>query len=151
MASSFWSEGLPVWVGIAQLGCGRGNLAAGAGKRWGLIPSSKLTLRQQDDSPNKRGWNPPCSGQTTPCCSVAKSCPTLCNPMNCSTPALHVLLYLPEFAQTHVHWVSNAIQPPHPLSSPSPPAFNLCQHQGLFQWVDSSHYVARVLELQLQL
>ena len=58
--------------------------------------------------------------------------------------------HLPEFAQTHVHWVGDAMQPFHPLSSPSPPAFNLTQHQGLFKWVSSSHQVAKVLEFQLQ-
>ena len=79
------------------------------------------------------------------CCSVAKSCPTLCNPLNCSIPGFPVLHYLPEFAQTHVHWVSDAIQPSHPLSSPSPAALNLSQHQGLFKWVSSSHEVAKVL------
>ena len=63
--------------------------------------------------------------------SVHQSCPTLCDPMNCSTPGLPVHHHLPEFTQTHVHWVSDAIQPSHPLSSPSPPAFNLSQHQGL--------------------
>ena len=66
------------------------------------------------------------------CCSVTQSCPTLCDPMDCSTPGFPVLHHLPEFSQTHVHWVSDAIQPSHPLSSPSPPAFNLFQHQGLF-------------------
>ena len=66
------------------------------------------------------------------CCSVTKLCLTLCNHMDCSTPGFSVLHYFPEFAQTHVPWVSNAIQPPHPLSSPSPPAFSLSQHQGLF-------------------
>ena len=81
--------------------------------------------------------------------SVAQSCPTLCDPMDCSTPGLPVHHQLPEFTQTHVHWVSDAIQPSHPLLSPSPPAFNLSQHQGLFQWVSSSHQVAKVLELQL--
>ena len=65
------------------------------------------------------------------CSSVAQSCPTLCDPMNCSTPGLPVLRHLPELAQTHVHWVSDAIQPSHPLLSPSP-AFNFSQHQGLF-------------------
>ena len=63
---------------------------------------------------------------------------------------LPVLHYLQEFAQVHIHWVSDAIQPSHPLSSPSPPALNLSQHQGLFQWVDSSHEVDKVLEFQLQ-
>ena len=81
--------------------------------------------------------------------SVAQSCPTLCDPMNCSTPGLPVRHHLPEFTQTHVHWVSDAIQPSHPLSSPSPPALNPSQHQGLFQWVNSSHEVAKVLEFQL--
>ena len=82
--------------------------------------------------------------------SVAQLCPTLCDPMNCSTPGLPVHHQLPEFTQTHVHRVGDAVQPSHPLSSPSPPAFNLSQHQGLFKWVSSSHHVAKVLELQLQ-
>ena len=82
--------------------------------------------------------------------SVAQSCPTLCDPMDCSTPGLPVHHQLPEFTQTHVHWVGDAIQPSHPLLSPSPPAFNLSQHQGLFQWVSSSNQVAKVLEFQLQ-
>ena len=81
--------------------------------------------------------------------SVTQSCPTLCDPMNCSTPDLPVHHHLPEFTQTHVHWVSDAIQPSHPLSSPSPPAPNPSQHQSLFQWVNSSHEVAKVLEFQL--
>ena len=84
------------------------------------------------------------------CCSVSKSCPTLCDPMNCSMPGFPVLHYLLEFAQTHVHWVGDALQPSHPLLLPFPLAFNLSQHQGLFQWVGSSHQVAKVLELQLQ-
>ena len=70
--------------------------------------------------------------------------------MNRSTPGLPVHHQLPEFTQTHVHWLGDAIQPSHPLSSPSPSAFNLSQHQGLFQWVSSSHQVAKGLELQLQ-
>ena len=82
--------------------------------------------------------------------SVAQSCPTLCDPMNHSMPGLPVHHQLPEFTQTHVHWVGNAIQPSHRLSSPSPPALNLSQHQGLFKWVSSSHQVAKVLEFQLQ-
>ena len=71
---------------------------------------------------------------------VTQSCPTLCNPMDCSTPGLPVHHQPPEFTQTHLHWVSDAIQPFHPLSSPSPPTFNLSQHQCLFQWVSSSHH-----------
>ena len=82
--------------------------------------------------------------------SVAQSCLTLCNHVDCSTPGLPIHYQLPELAQTHVHRVGNAIQPSRPLSSPPPPAFSLSQHQGLFQWVSSSHQVAKVLELQLQ-
>ena len=82
--------------------------------------------------------------------SVAQSCRTLHDPMNRSTPGLPVHHQLPEFTQTHIHWVSDAIQPSHPLSSPSPPASNPSQHQGLFQWVNFSHEVAKVLEFQLQ-
>ena len=77
--------------------------------------------------------------------SVAQSCPTLCNPMNCSTPGLPVHHQLPEFTQTHIHQVGDTIQPSHPLSSPFPPAPNPSQHQSLFQWVNSSHEVAKVL------
>ena len=76
--------------------------------------------------------------------------PTLCDPMDYSTPGFPVLHYLTGFAPTHVHQVGDAIQPSHPLSSPCPLAFNLSQHQGLFQWVSSSHLLARVLELQFQ-
>ena len=81
--------------------------------------------------------------------SVAQSCPTLSNSMNRTLSGLPVHHQLPEFTQTHVHQVSDPIQPSYSLSSPSP-AFNLSQHQGLFQWVSSSHQVAKVLEFQLQ-
>ena len=84
------------------------------------------------------------------CCLVAKLCLTLCDPMDCSTPAFPVLQYLPELAQTHVLWVDDTIQPSHPLSPPSPSAFNLSQNQGLFQGVGFLHQVDKVLELQLQ-
>ena len=70
--------------------------------------------------------------------------------MDCSTPGLPVHHQLSDFTQTHVHWVSDAIQPSHPLSSPSPPALNLCQHQSLLKWVSSLHQVAKVLQPQLQ-
>ena len=105
--------------------------------------------------------NSPCSPQLEKACmqqqrpstvqfsSVAQSCPTLGNPMNCSTPGVPVHHQLPEFTQTHVHRVSDAIQPSHPLSSPFPPAPNPSQHQSLFQWVNSSHQVAKVLEFRL--
>ena len=81
---------------------------------------------------------------------VAQLCPTLCDPMNCSMPGFPVLHHLPELAQTHVHWVGDAIQPSHLLSSPSPPASNLSQHQGLFQEVGSPHREAKVLAFQCQ-
>ena len=83
-------------------------------------------------------------------CSVAQSCLTLCNPMDCSILGFPVFHHHPEIAETHVHWVSDAIQPSRPLLSASPPAFSLSQHQGLFQWVSSLHQLAKVLELQLQ-
>ena len=79
--------------------------------------------------------------------SVTQSCLTPCDPMDCSMPGFPVHHQLSEFTQTHVHRVGDAIQPSQPLSSPSPPTFNLSQHQGLFQWVSSSHQVAKVLEL----
>ena len=82
--------------------------------------------------------------------SVAQSCPTLCNFMNCNTPGFPVSHQLPELAQTHVHWVGDAIHQSHPLLPPSNPAFNLSQHHGLFKWVSFSHHVAKILEFQLQ-
>ena len=82
--------------------------------------------------------------------SVTQLCLTLCDPMNHSTPGLPVHHQLLQFTQTHFHWVDDAIQPSHPLSSPSSPAPNPSQHQGLFQWLNSSHEVAKVLEFQLQ-
>ena len=82
--------------------------------------------------------------------SVTQLCPTLCDCINCSMPGFPVHHQLPKLAQTHVHWFGEAIQPSHPLLSPSPPAFNLAQHQGLFQWVSSLHQVAKVMELQQQ-
>ena len=87
---------------------------------------------------------------SVPFSSVAQSCLTLCDSMDCSTPGLPVHHQLPELTQTHVCWVGDAIQPSHPLSSPFPPAFNLSQHQGLFQWVSSLHQVDKILEFQLQ-
>ena len=83
------------------------------------------------------------------CCSVAQSYPTLCDPINCSTPGFPVLHHLPELAQTHIRCVSDAIQPSHPLSSPSP-SLHLSQHQGLFQSVSLPHQTDKVLAFQLQ-
>jgi len=84
------------------------------------------------------------------CFSIAKSCLTLCNLMDCRMPAFLILQYLLEFAQTHVYWVGDPIQTTYPLSLPSPPALNRSQEQSLFQWVGSLHQVTKVLELQLQ-
>ena len=92
------------------------------------------------------GWNQ----DSVQFSSVAQSCLTLCDPMNNSMPGLPVHHQLLESTQTHVLLVSDAIQPSHPLSSPSPPVLNLSQHQGLFQWVSSLHQVAKELEFQLQ-
>ena len=83
--------------------------------------------------------------------SVAQLCLPICDPMDCSMPGFPVHHQLPELPQTHVHRVSDAIQPSHALSSLSPPAFNLCQHQGLFQWVSPLHQVAKVLEFQFKM
>ena len=93
------------------------------------------------------------------CCSTDMSCLTICDPIDCSIP--HHLLesdvphhplppHILEFAQVHIHWIGDVIQQSHPLSSSAPSAINLSQHQGLFQWVSSSHQVTKVLELQLQ-
>ena len=104
-------------------------------------PCLSYHLHRQEDS---LSLAPPC------CCSAAQLYPTLHSPMTCSTPGFPVLHYLPEFVQTHVHWVGDAIQPSNSQSSPSPPAFDLSQHQGLFQWIGSSHQMVKVLELQFQ-
>ena len=82
---------------------------------------------------------------------VTQSCTTPCDPMDCSTPGLPVHCQLPEFTQTRVHRVGDAIQPSHPLSSPFPPAFNLSQNQGLFHWVSFSHQVAKLLEFSFSI
>ena len=108
-----------------------------------------------------RSWTPYCQIQTSleesgenhwtsHFSSVAQLCLTVCEPMSCSTPGLPVHHQLLELAQTHVHGVGDAIQPSYHLSSPSPPVFNLSQHQGLFKWVSSLHQRAKVLEFQLQ-
>ena len=107
-----------------------------------------ILLQSQDDPhqinhPKGNGENDKCSLSKLgliPCpflqfSSVSQSCPTLCNSMDCSRPGLQAHHQLPEFTQTHDHWVGDAIQPSHPLSPPSPPTFSLSQHQGLFQWV----------------
>ena len=83
--------------------------------------------------------------------SVAQLCLTLCNPMDCCTPGFPVLHYLPEFSQTHVHWVDDVLQPSHALWPPSPAALNPLQHQGLSQWIGSLHQVARYWSFSLSI
>ena len=100
-----------------------------------LTDLGNITLRQE--SQTQKDKRPMLSF------TVAQSCLTLCDPKDSSTPGLPVHHQLPEFTQIHVHWVGDALQPSHPLSSPSPPALNLSKHQGLFQWVSSSHQVAQ--------
>ena len=85
------------------------------------------------------------------CCSVTQSCLTLCNPMDCRMAGLSVLHHVPDFAQVHAHCISDAIQPSHPLMPSSPSALNLCQHQGLFQWVGCSHQKTKMLELSVSI
>ena len=122
--------------------------------KWLAIQASYFSVSLELSVTISLGTNDWESHGNNECClqfsSVAQSCLTLCNPMNCSIPGLPVHHQLPESTQTHVYCVGDAIQPSHPLSSLSPPALNLSQHQGLFKWVRSSHQVAKVLEFQLQ-
>jgi len=123
---------------------------------WFYVIFHNHTLRDNDYTENAGSHNPralwdskPSQNQfmVTNYCSIAQSCLTLWDPIDCSTPDFPVLHYLPESAQTHVHWASDTFQPSHPLLPASPTTFNLSQ--GLFQWVSSSHQLAKVLELQL--
>ena len=103
-----------------------------SGKQWRVFKKLKIKL------------------PSVPFSSVVQSCLTFSDTMDCRTPGLPVHHQLREFTQTHVHWVSDTIQPSHSLSSLSPPAFNLYQHQGLFKWISSLHHVPKLLEFQLQ-
>ena len=114
---------------------------------WNLKPKGRVALESRSGRWHLVLWNWMRSPRFS---SVTQSCPTLCDPMNRSMPGLPVHHQLPEFTQTHVHQVGDAIQPSHPLLSPSPPAPNPSQHRGLFQWVNSLNDVAKVLEFQLQ-
>ena len=116
--------------------------------RGSILDRSQVWLLTESQKVSK-SLTPSSHCQILQCSSVAQSCPTLRDPMNRSTPGLPVHHQLPEFTQTHIHRVSDAIQPSHSLSSPSPPAPNPSQHQSLFQWLNSSHEVAKVLEFQL--
>ena len=124
-----------------------------------LLATLKIVhaIREKTNVPWKTKWTPGLENVYSPkekrghqFSSVAQLCPTLCDSMDCSMPGLPVHHQLPEITQTHVHWVSDAIQPFHPLLSPSPPAFNISQHQGTFWWVSSLQQVAKVLEFQFQ-
>ena len=151
-----WDEGREIcWVGDiipeGQVGIWEGPEKAGTSPLGDRV--ARKVEKCWKDHQRQHGFGQPtvnlliCSS----CCySMAKLCPPLHDPMDCSMPGFLVLHPLPELAQTHVHWVSDAIQPSHLLSPPSLPALNLSQHQGPFQWVGSSHQVAKVLELQLQ-
>ena len=113
------------------------------------LPS--LTDAGKAGTPGTLELNGVCNGMIfCCCCSVAKWGPTLCDPVDYNMPGSPVLHYLLEFAQIHVHWVSDAIWPSHPLPPPTPVAFYLPQLQGLFQWIGSSHQVTKVLKFQLQ-
>ena len=123
--SQLWDKGPSIFIAAWRIfSCGTRTLSC---SMWDLVPFSSVQFS-----------------------SVAQSCPTLCDPMNCSTPGLAVPHYLPEFAQVHVHLIGDAIQPSQPLLPSSPSAFNLSQHGCLFHWVGCLHQVAKILELQLQ-
>ena len=118
-----------------------------------LLRKNKNTSHQKQNQENKKKqrkeiWN---YIQQLLFSSVTQSYPTLCESMNCSLPGLPVHHQLVDSTQIHVHWVGDAIQPSHPLSSPSLPALNLSQHQGLFKWVSSLHQVAKVLDFSLSI
>jgi len=129
-----------LWQCITYVLVKNAILPANVHRLWWISPPVDPEIQICDSSP----------GDSDVFSLVTQSCPTLCDPKDCGMPGLLVHHQLLELTQTHVHWVSDAIQPSHPLSSPSPPAFNLSQHQGLFQWVNSSHQVAKELEFQLQ-
>ena len=114
---------------------------------WSLSREDPLEEGMATHSNILAGRNPMDRGAWSGLSSVQLLSQTLCDPTDCSTPGLPVHHQIPELAQTHVHGVSDAIQPSHPLSSPSPPTFNLSQHQGLFQWLSSSCQVAKILEV----
>ena len=117
----------------------------GSRSRWGMGPVERGLWGWVGEGVESRG-----GGKSHCCCSVTQSCPILCDPINYSKPGLPVHHQLLELAQSHAHWIGGAIQPSHPLLFPSPPAFNLSQHQHLLQWVKSLDQVAKVLEFQLQ-
>ena len=126
---------------------GRGNRRGGSGMR-GIRQDGERRLRGAGTTQQSYTDSRVPSRSQSPW--ILSSVQSLWDPMDCSTPGLPVHHQCLEFTYTHVHWVGDAIQPSHPLLSPSPPTFKLFQHQGLFKWVSSSHQVAKVLEFQLQ-
>ena len=131
-----WERAFPVWLRKVSM-------------ELRFIPRQRIK-KQRHYLADKGSYSQSCGFPSSSSSSVTQSCPTLCDPMNCSTPGLpvhHNSQSLPK-----LHWVGDhpTIQPSHPLSSPSPPALNLSQYQGLFEWVSSVHQVAKVLEFQLQ-
>ena len=155
-SSTFFSHGLLIWFRLLE------KLWAGYDKRHRCHKKYDavwdIRRPRLESSPSTRYWNVEKSYkllwvsiylfiELVQFSSAAQSCPTLCSPMNRRTPGLPVHHQLPESTHTHVQWVSDAIQPSHPLSSPSSPAPSPSQHQGLFQWVNSSHEVAKVLRV----
>ena len=141
MSNSLWSHGLCSPLGSSVHGDSPGkNTGVGCHALFQVQLHMNLQLSQSKMSFTVCYW----------ISSLTQSCPTLCDPMDCTTPGFPVHHQLPELTQTHVRWVGDAVQPSHLLSTPSPLAFNHSQHQGLFKWVSSSHQVTKVLEFQLQ-
>ena len=141
-------------AGHTAIPCVSGGSVCGQAAMASLARSCSMTsvASVEETTPAAQRWlepsikkgnvrEPPSTDLNKTFSSVTQSCPTLCDPMDCNTLGLPVYHQLPEFTQTHVHWVGDAIQPSHPLSSPSPPAFDLSQRQDLFRWVSSSRHV----------
>ena len=144
-----WQKNLPAKEG--NEGSTRGLKKIPWRRKWQMTPVY-LPGKSHGQS-SLAGYNPwghRTAGHNSATCSVAQLCPTLCNPMNCSTPGLPVPHHLPKLAQAHIHCISDAIQSSHPLTPPSLSTLNLSQNQGLFQWVNCSHQMNKILELQLQ-
>ena len=155
---SSWAQSLPSGVIVTEYNmaiCYRIQVMCICGKLNSLLTptmpySRRYYLYFTDEKDEAQGQHSPRSlNQSDQIRSVAQSCPTLCDPMNCSTPGLPVHHQVLEFTETHVHQVSDAIQPSHPLSSPSPPAPNPSQHQSLFQWV-SKWWILIWIQVQVQ-
>ena len=148
-------------LGLCSSECGLRPPSAAAPRRFVKMQSPGFHLRRFNKLPKDSNTHysiriilevntTPSTKQVLQFSSVSQPYMILCDPMKRRTPELPIHNQLPEFIQTHVHRVGDAIQPSHPLSSPSLPALNLSQHQGLFKWASSSHQVAKVSEFQLQ-